>query len=127
LALNSRRRAFAIDQKQRVHARDHGHGSGILRIHFYRIDKLAPRVRPTSHVHQLRPADIVVGRIAIGLQNAFPLAQELARTLTPAAQTKVEHRLAARFSVLPQIRLVVFAAPIMHLHRNRSFISLYIG
>ena len=33
-------------------------------------------------MHQLRPDDVVVGRIAIGLQNPFPLAQKLARTLS---------------------------------------------
>ena len=96
---------LTVDQKQRVHARDHVDGLRVLRIHFHRIDKLAPRVRPASDMHHLRPPDVVVGLIAVGLQNAFPLAQKLLRTLAPTAQLKLEHRLAAGLSVLPQVGL----------------------
>src|SRR5438045_9005175 len=46
----------AVIQEQRVHACDHGYRFGILWIQFHRVDELAPRVRPTSHLHQLRPA-----------------------------------------------------------------------
>ena len=115
---------IAIDQKQRVHARDHLHSLSVLRIQFHRVDELAPRVRPASHVRQLRPADILVCRIPVGLQNPFPFPEKLARTLPAPAQTEVEHRLTARLSVLPQIRLMVFTTTIVHLHRNRRFIRL---
>src|SRR5204863_419647 len=81
------------------------------------------RLRPSA----LRPTAIVIGRIAIGLQNPFPPPQKRTWTFAPPAQAEVEHRLAARFSVLPQIRLMIFTTPVVHLHRNRSFISLYIG
>jgi hypothetical protein len=40
---------------------------GILRIHFDRVYELPSRVRLTTDVHQLRTADTVVSRIAIGL------------------------------------------------------------
>jgi hypothetical protein len=86
---------------------------------FHRIDKLAACVRPAPHMHHLRPADIVVALIAIGLQNPFPLTQELARTFAPAAQLKVEHRFAAGLAVLPQVRLMIGSALVVHLHRNR--------
>ena len=75
-------------------------------------------------MHQFRPADVVVGRIAIGLQNPFPLAQKLARTITPPAQAEVEHGLTARFSVLPQIGLMILSAAVVHLNRHRSFVRL---
>jgi hypothetical protein len=113
----------AANQERRIHARDHRHRFGILWIQFHRVDELAPRVRPTSHLHQLRPADIVAGRIAIGLQNAFPSPEEFTRTLTSAAQAKLEYSLPSR-SVLPQVGLMIFPALVVHLHRNRGFIGL---
>ena len=58
---------LAIDQKQRIHARDHRDGRAVFRIHFHRVDKLAPRVRPAAHMNQLRPADLIVSLIAVGL------------------------------------------------------------
>src|ERR1039458_7037868 len=75
-------------------------------IHFHRIHKLPPCVRPTSHMHQLRPTHAIVGLIAVGLQNAFPVFQEPFRTFTSSTHTEVEYRLAARLTVLPQIRFV---------------------
>src|ERR1700674_587019 len=90
-----------IDYEQRIHARDHVDGFAIFWIYFDRVDKLAPGVRPATHVHQFLAADVVVSLIAVGLQNAFPRTQEFARTLSPAAQLKLEHRFAARLAVLP--------------------------
>ena len=58
---------MAIDQKQRIHARDHGDGRAVLRIHFHRIDELAARVRPTPHVDQSRPAHLIVRLVAVSL------------------------------------------------------------
>ena len=66
----------AIDQKQRVHARDHRDRCAVLRIHFHRIDELAPRVRPAAHVNQARPAHLIVGLVAVGLQNPVPVFQK---------------------------------------------------
>src|ERR1700674_5842397 len=90
-----------IHQEQGIHARDHVDRIAIFWIYLHRLDKLAARVRPTAQMYQLLSADIVVGLIAIGLQNPFPLAQELARTLASAAQLKLENRFAARLAVLP--------------------------
>jgi hypothetical protein len=67
----------AIHQKQRVHARRHFDGLAISRIHLHGLDKLTPRVHPTSHVHQLFSADVVAGLIAVGLQDPFPGPQKL--------------------------------------------------
>jgi len=57
----------AINQEQCIHARDHRDGGPVLRIHFHGINKLPPRMRPAADVHQFRAADIVVGRVSIGL------------------------------------------------------------
>jgi hypothetical protein len=76
-------------------------GVAVLRLHLHGIHKLAPSVRPTTDVHQLRPTHAVVGLVAVGLQDAIPFAQELERTLAPSPQAKVEHRLAPRLAVLP--------------------------
>ena len=80
-----------IHQEQRVHARDHGDRLGIFGIYLHCVDEFAPRVRPTTHVHQLRPADAVVGLVTIGLQNPFPVAENLSRPIATAAQLKFEH------------------------------------
>jgi hypothetical protein len=58
---------MAIDQKQRVHARDHCDGRAVLRIYFHGVDKLPPRMRPAAHVNQPRSADLIVSLVAVGL------------------------------------------------------------
>jgi hypothetical protein len=49
---------IAIDQKQRVHARDHCDRRTVLRIHFTASMKLAQGMCLVSHVNQFRPADM---------------------------------------------------------------------
>src|SRR5215831_3218463 len=83
-------------------------------------------MRPTSHVHDLRPAYTFVGLIAVGLQNALPLLQKSFRTFTSPMQAKIEYCLTAWLTVLPQICLVIAAASIVHLHRHRRLVSLKI-
>jgi hypothetical protein len=61
------RARVAIDQKQRIHQGDHRDRRAVFRIHFHGVRKLAPRVGPTADVHQFQSADIVVGRVSIGL------------------------------------------------------------
>ena len=92
---------FAVHQKQRVHAHHHLRRFGVLRLQLHRIDELTPRVRPAAHMHKLRPAHAVVGLIAVGLQNPFPVAQKLQRTIPPATHAKIEYRFAARLAILP--------------------------
>ena len=57
----------------------------------------------------------------------FPLAQELLRTLAPSSQAKVEYRFSARLAVLPQVRLMIRSAFVVHLHRHDRFVGLQIG
>ncbi len=75
-------------------------------------------------MHQLGSADVVVGLIAVGLQNPFPVAQELFGALAPAAQLKLKHRFPIRLAVLPQVGLVIFTTLVMHLDGNRGLVSL---
>src|ERR1035438_444809 len=96
----------------------------VLRIHFHRVDKLAPRVRPTSHVHHLLPANAVVSLISVSLQNSFPLTQKLAWTLPTSAQAELEHRFSTRLAVLPPVSLMIRAPFVVHLHGHRGFIRL---
>lgn len=51
---------ITIHHKQRIHARHHFRCLAILQIHLHWVHKLAPRVCPAAHVHQLRPADVIV-------------------------------------------------------------------
>ena len=85
----------AIHQKQRVHARDHRDRRAVFRIHFHRIDELAPRMRPAAHVNQTRSAHLVIRLITVGLQNPIPILEEFRGTIAAAAQLKIEYRLAA--------------------------------
>ena len=116
--------SVTIDHEQRVHARDQLDRLGIFGIYLHRIDKLAARVRPTSDMYQLLSADIVIGLIAVGLENPVPLTQELPRALAPAAQLKLEHRFAARLAVLPQVGLMIGAAAVVHLNGHSGFVGL---
>ena len=58
-------------------------------------------------MHRPRPADVVVGRVAIRLQNAFPVIERLLRPLAAAAEPDVEYCLPTRPTVLPQVRLMI--------------------
>src|ERR1700681_1421602 len=91
----------AVDEKQSVHARDHVDRRSVLGIHFRSVNELAARMCPTTDVHHLRPADVVVGLIAVGLQNALPLTQELLRALASSAQLKLETFFTPGRAVLP--------------------------
>src|SRR3954469_7202469 len=100
---------MSVHQKERVHAGDHVHRFAILLVYLHRIDKFAPRVRPAAHMHKPLPAYAIVSRIAISLQNAFPLIEKLLRPRAAAAESKVEYCLATGPTVLPQIRLMIGA------------------
>ena len=78
-------------------------------------------------MHHLRSTRAFIGGITVGLQNAFKLAKKVLRTFTPAAQSKVKQHAASGPAVLPQVSLMIFPAPIMHLHRNRRFIGLNVA
>jgi hypothetical protein len=52
--------------------------------------------RPARSMHHPRPADLIVGRIAVGLQNAFELSQKLLWSVAPAAQTEIKQHSSSR-------------------------------
>lgn len=74
-------------------------------------------------MNHLRPADLIVGRVAIGLQEAFEQSQKLLRSVASAAQTEVEHHRASGSAVLPQVGLMVPPSALVHLHVHRGFIG----
>src|SRR4051794_25698781 len=82
---------------------------------------------PAAHMYKPLTAHPIVSRIAVRLQNAFPFIEKLLWPRATAAEPKVEYRLPTGPTVLPQIRLMIRAALVMHLHRHDGFIGLQIG
>ena len=75
-------------------------------------------------MYHFRPADLIVGRIAVRLENAFELSQELLRPFASTAETEVEHHASSGSAVLPQIGLMILSSALAHLHINWGFIRL---
>ena len=113
-----------VDKEQCVHARDHVDRGAILRIHLDRVDEFASRMRPPTHVHHLWPTDIVVGLIAVPCRTPSQLSRNYLGLSRPRPRLKLEHGFAAGRTVLPQVRLMIGAALIVHLHRHRRFVGL---
>src|SRR5208337_2992137 len=81
-------------------------------------------MRPTRGMYHSRPADLIVGRVAVSLQNAFELSQEPLRSVPSTPQTEVEHHGCSGATVLPEIRLVILSPAFACLHIDRRFIRL---
>src|ERR1035437_5002303 len=75
-------------------------------------------------MHHLLSADAVIGRIAVGLQNALKVTQKAGRSLATASHAELEDRRTSRRSVLPQIGLMICAPAIVSLRIDWSFIRL---
>ena len=82
---------------------------------------------PTSGVYHVRPTDLIVGRISVGLENAFELSQEPLRPIASATQAEVEHRGSSGATVLPQIGLVILSPAFVCLHIDWGFVGLYVS
>src|ERR1035441_6668620 len=93
-------------------------------MQLHRFDEFSSRMRPASRVHHLRPAHRIVRGVSIALQKAIELLQETFRAFTPAPHAELEHHGPMRPPVLPQIRQMVAAPPIVHLYPDRGFIGL---
>ena len=65
---------FGVDGKQIIHPLHDARRHSILRMQLHRIDELPPRMRPAHSMHHLRPADVLVSGIAVGLQDAIELS-----------------------------------------------------
>src|SRR5512133_2712206 len=116
-----------VDPEQVIDSRHNARGSRIARVELGGLEELPSRVRPAGGMHHLRPAHVIVGAIAVGLQNALELSQKLLWPVAPPPQAEVEHHAAPRSAVLPQIGLMVLPPPIVHLHVYCRFISLNVS
>ena len=77
--------SFRVDGKQFVHP---GHNRSCNRVpwvELHSLEKLPSSMSPTSGMYHSRPADLIVGRIAVSLENAFELAQEPPRSIAATA------------------------------------------
>jgi hypothetical protein len=54
-------------------------------------------------MYHSRPTDLVIRRIAVGLQNAFELSQKPLRPIASTAQAEIEHRASSGATILPEV------------------------
>jgi hypothetical protein len=113
-----------IDSEKFVHLRHDSDCALIFGIEFKRFEELPPRVRPAPRMHDLGSADMIVGAVAIALEDALEVAQEPLGTLSFPAKPKVKHYHSTWCAVLPKVGLVVFASAVVHLHCHRGFVCL---
>jgi hypothetical protein len=73
---------LGVDSEQVIDPRHHARGGRIAGVELGRLKELMSRMRPTASMHHLRPTHMLVGTIAVGLQNAFELSQELLWAVT---------------------------------------------
>ena len=60
--------------KKFIHLRANAEGVLIFRIELHGLEKLASGMCPTRRVHDLWAPDLIVGRVAIALEDAFEVA-----------------------------------------------------
>src|SRR3954470_17719480 len=116
--------SLGVDREQLIDSRHNARRDTILRTEFQCLNKLSARVRPTAGVYDLGSAHLFISSVAITLQDAFELSQKLLGAVASTPEPKIEHYIAARLAVLPQVGLMVFASTVMHLHAHRRFICL---
>ena len=84
-----------IDGKEFIHQLDDPCQVLIFGIQLHRIDKLPSCVRQTTGMDHLGAANVVIASIAVGLQDAFELAQKPLRTFSLTAHPEVEDHTAS--------------------------------
>jgi hypothetical protein len=119
--------SFRVDGKQFVHLSHNRSCNRVTGIQLHRLEKLSSGMGPTSCVYHSRPTDLLVGRISVGLENAFELSQEPLRPIASTTQTEVEHHGSSGATVLPQIRLVILSSALACLDIDWGFIGLYVS
>src|ERR1035438_3215852 len=82
---------------------------------------------PTGGMYHFRPADLIVGRVSVSLQNAFELSKKLLWAIASPTETEVKHHGSSWPTVLPEVCWVVLSEPLVCLHINRGFIGLYVS
>lgn len=75
-------------------------------------------------MYHSRPTDLVVGGIAVSLENTFELSQEPLRPIAATTQLEIEHHGSPGSAVLPQIGLMIFSSALAGLHIDRGFVRL---
>src|SRR6266849_2241720 len=82
---------------------------------------------PTSSMYHSRPADLIISRVSVSLENAFELSQEPLRPIASATQAEIEHHASSGATVLPKVRLVVLTSALACLHIDWGFIRLNVS
>src|SRR5208282_2779998 len=81
-------------------------------------------MRPARGMNHSRPADLLIRRIAVGLENTFELSQKMPRPIASTTQAEVEHHASSGSAVLPQIGLMILSSALAHLHIDWGFVRL---
>jgi len=75
-------------------------------------------------VYHSRPADLLIRRIPVSLENPFELSQKPLRSITSTIQAEIEHHDSSGATVLPEIRLVILSPALACLHIDWGFVLL---
>ena len=75
-------------------------------------------------MHDPWPTHMIVGRVAVTLEDALEVAQEPFGTFPFPAHPKIEHHRCARPALLPEIGLMIFASHLFGLNSHRRLIGL---
>jgi hypothetical protein len=68
----------------------------ILAVELQGLKKVAPRVSPTAGMHHLLTSEFAITGVAVGLQDAVKVRQELPRAVCATIQLKIEYDRCAR-------------------------------
>src|SRR5487761_1945603 len=99
--IHARVASLGINQKQRVGPLHQLPRDAVVRIEFEGVEHLPARMRPTSGMHHLHSTRAVVCGIAVSLQNAFKLTEELFRAFPFPSHPEVKNDTSSRFAILP--------------------------
>src|SRR5665213_2450678 len=99
--LHARIACLGIDQKQPVDPLNQFSCAAVVRIQFERLKHLPAGMRPTGGTDHLRSTRMVIGDIAVGLQNTLERAEKLFRAFAPASHPEVEDDASSGLSILP--------------------------
>src|SRR6202023_4116927 len=107
---------LGIDGKKLIHLRHDANRDLIFGIEFDCIEELSPGMRPPRGVHDTLSTDMIVGSIAVTLEDPLEVTQEPFGTFSFPAHPKIENDWANRSAVFPEGSLVIFAPTLVHLH-----------
>jgi hypothetical protein len=94
-------RAWAIDLKELIYLRDKSDGLLLLWIDLHHLKELAPSMGPTGRMHDIGATHLVVGRIAITLEDTLEVAQKPLRPFPFPTESELEDHRGTGSTVLP--------------------------